>query len=67
MACYLRPTASGTLATIALIAGHLAPSSLAGIMAILVALGFWHARRTDEATELVTHTSHANVKGLATV
>jgi len=30
---------------------------LAGVMAILVAFGFWHARRTPEHVELEVHTS----------
>jgi hypothetical protein len=55
----------GTLATIALIAS-ISAFILAGLMALLVAFGFWHARRTDEAKELAVHTSHTSVKGLAT-
>jgi hypothetical protein len=35
-------------------------------MVLLVAFGFWHARRTDEVAELAVHPSHVNVKGLAT-
>ena len=29
--------------------------SLAGLLAVLVAIGFWHAKRTDESEELLTH------------
>jgi hypothetical protein len=36
-------------------------------MALLVAFGFWHARRTNDAKELAVHTSHVNVKELVTV
>ncbi len=53
----LEAYAFGTFATIALIAG-ISAFVLAGLMAILVAFGFWHARRTDESTELATHTTH---------
>ena len=61
----LEAYAFGTFATIALIAG-ISAFALAALMALLVAFGFWHARRTDEAKDLVVHTSHVNVKGLAT-
>jgi hypothetical protein len=61
----LEAYAFGTFATIALIAG-ISAFVLAGLMALLVAFGFWHARRTNEAKELAVHTSHVNVKGLAT-
>src|SRR5580692_1727380 len=61
----LEAYAFGTFATIALVAG-VSAFILAGLMALLVAFGFWHARRTSEATELAVHTSHVNVKGLAT-
>src|SRR3984957_2219616 len=44
----------GTFATIALIAG-ISAFVLAGLMALLVAFGFWHARRTDDAKELTVH------------
>ena len=47
----LEAYAFGTFATIALIAG-ISAFVLAGLMAILVAFGFWHARRTDESTEI---------------
>jgi hypothetical protein len=59
----LEAYAFGTFATIALIAG-ISAFVLAGLMALLVAFGFWHARRTDEAKELAVHTGHVNVKGL---
>ena len=52
----LEAYAFGTFATIALIAA-IAAFVLAGLMALLVAFGFWHARRTNEAKELVVHTS----------
>jgi hypothetical protein len=61
----LEAYAFGTFATIALVAG-ISAFALAALMALLVAFGFWHARRTDEAKELAVHTSHVNVKGLAT-
>ena len=61
----LEAYAFGTIATIALIAG-ISAFALAALMALLVAFGFWHARRTDEAKELVVHTSHVNEKVLAT-
>ena len=60
----LEAYAFGTFATIALVAG-ISAFALAALMALLVAFGFWHARRTDEATELAVHTSDVNVKGLA--
>ncbi|HVB70263.1 MAG TPA: hypothetical protein VND83_02010 [Acidimicrobiales bacterium] len=53
----------GTMGTIALIAG-VSSFILAGLMALLVAFGFWHARRTDEAKELAVRTSRSTVKGL---
>jgi len=59
----LEAYAFGTFATIALIAG-IAAFVLAGVMALLVAFGFWHARRTNEAKELVVHTTPVKVKGL---
>jgi hypothetical protein len=59
----LEAYAFGTFATIALIAA-ISAFVLAGLMAIMVAFGFWHARRTDEAEELEVQTSHANAKGL---
>jgi len=61
----LEAYAFGTFATIALIAS-ISAFILAGLMGLLVAFGFWHARRTNEAKELAIHTSHVNVKGLAT-
>ena len=61
----LEAYAFGTFATIALIAG-ISAFVLAGLMAILVAFGFWHARRTDEAAELVTHTAHVRGGSVAT-
>jgi hypothetical protein len=60
----LEAYAFGTFATIALVAA-ISAFVLAALMALLVAFGFWHARRTDEATELAVHTSHVDVKGLA--
>jgi hypothetical protein len=59
----LEAYAFGTFATIALV-GAISAFVLAGLMALLVAFGFWHARRTDEAKELAVHTNHVNVKGL---
>ena len=50
----------GTLATIALIAA-ISAFVLAGIMALLVALGFWHARRTRASEELAVHTEAERV------
>ena len=46
----------GTFATIALVAA-ISAFVLAALMALLVAFGFGHARRTDEATELAVHTA----------
>jgi hypothetical protein len=60
----LEAYAFGTFATIALIAG-ISAFVLAGLMAILVAFGLWHARRTDEAEEMVTHTTHVSRGSLA--
>jgi len=62
----LEAYAFGTFATIALLAA-IACFVLAGLMALLVAFGFWHARRTDDADELAVHTSHADAKELVTV
>jgi hypothetical protein len=62
----LEAYAFGTFATIALIAG-ISAFALAALMALLVAFGFWHARRTNDAKELAVHTSHVNVKELVTV
>ena len=50
----LEAYAFGTFATIALIGG-IAAFALAAIMALLVALGFWHARRTPGNKELAVH------------
>ena len=50
----LEAYAFGTFATIALIAG-IAAFVLAGVMALLVAFGFWHARRTPTEAELAIH------------
>jgi hypothetical protein len=50
----LEAYAFGTLATIALIAS-ISAFVLAGILALLVAFGFWHARRTPDAEELAVH------------
>jgi hypothetical protein len=50
----LEAYAFGTFATIALIAG-IAAFALAAVMALLVALGFWHARRTPSDAELAVH------------
>ena len=44
--------------------GAIAAFALAALMALLVGFGYFHARRTNEATEILTHT--ANAKGLAT-
>jgi hypothetical protein len=61
----LEAYAFGTFATIALVAG-VSAFILAGLMAILVTFGFWHARRTDQAQELEVHTSHVKAKDLVT-
>jgi hypothetical protein len=50
----LEAYAFGTFATIALIAA-IAAFILAGVMALLVAFGFWHARRTTSEAELAIH------------
>jgi hypothetical protein len=47
----------GTIAFWAAIAAFV----LAGIMAVLVGLGFWHARKTSEAEELTVHEDHLMV------
>jgi hypothetical protein len=62
----LEAYAFGTFATIALVAG-ISAFILAGLMALLVAFGFWHARRTDDDEELVVHTSQVEAKELVTV
>jgi hypothetical protein len=63
----LEAYAFGTFATIALVAA-ICSFALAALMAILVAFGFWHARRTNEAEELEVHTTTTTVRqgGLAT-
>ncbi len=50
----LEAYAFGTLATIALIAG-ISAFVLAAILALLVAFGFWHARRTTATEQLAVH------------
>jgi hypothetical protein len=50
----LEAYAFGTLATIALIAS-VSAFALAGVLALLVAFGFWHSRRTSDAEELAVH------------
>jgi hypothetical protein len=50
----LEAYAFGTLATIALVAA-ISAFVLAAIMALLVAFGFWHARRTTADEELAVH------------
>ncbi len=55
----LEAYAFGTFATIALVAG-IAAFALAAIMFLLVAFGFWHARRTPATKEITVHT-HAGV------
>ena len=62
----LEAYAFGTLATIALVAG-ISAFALAALMALLVAFGFWHARRTNEAEELAVRTSDVSMKDLVTV
>ncbi len=56
----LEAYAFSEFALIALIAG-IAAFALAGIMAILVAFGFWHARRTPSDAELEIHAEAARV------
>jgi hypothetical protein len=56
----LEAYAFGTFATIALIAG-ISAFVLAGILAILVAFGFWRARRTLTTEELAVHTEAERV------
>jgi hypothetical protein len=62
----LEAYAFGTFATIALVAA-ISAFVLAALMALLVAFGFWHARRTNDAEELTVHISQDDVKELATV
>jgi len=62
----LEAYAFGTFATIALIAA-ISAFVLAALMALLVAFGFWHARRTNDTEELAVHASHVNAKELVTV
>jgi hypothetical protein len=61
----LEAYAFGTFATIALVAG-VSAFILAGLMVLLVAFGFWHARRTDDAKELAVHTSPVRGGALVT-
>ena len=56
----LEAYAFGTFATIALIAA-ISAFILAGLMALLVGFGFWHARRTGEDEELAIHTDHVEL------
>jgi hypothetical protein len=60
----LEAYAFGTFATIALV-GAIVAWALAAVMAMLVAFGFWHARRTDEADDLLPH--HRTVAGPAPI
>jgi hypothetical protein len=62
----LEAYAFGTFATIALIAA-IAAFVAAALMAVLVAFGFWHARRTDDEVELAVHASPDSAKELVTV
>ena len=57
----LEAYAFSVIATIAFWAG-IAAFILAGIMLVLVAFGFWHARRVREDEELVVHNDHLLVK-----
>ena len=50
----LEAYAFGDLRQIALVAS-IVSFVLAGVMALLVALGFWHARRTPDNKELAVH------------
>jgi hypothetical protein len=61
----LEAYAFGTFATIALVAG-IAAFALAAILFFLVALGFWHARRTPATKEFTVqaHAGAAVPKGL---
>jgi len=61
----LEAYAFGTFATIALIAG-IAAFVLAGLMALLVGFGFWHARRTEDAKELAVHRTPVTTERLVT-
>ena len=54
----LEAYAFSVFGTIALI-GAIVAFSLAGLMAVLVALGLWHARRADERDEILVHTADA--------
>ena len=56
----LEAYAFGTFATIALIAA-ISAFVLAAILAILVAFGFWHARRTTATEQLALHTEAERV------
>jgi hypothetical protein len=53
----------GTMASIAFIAG-ISAFILAGLMALLVAFGFWHARRTDETKELAVRPTRVAAREL---
>ncbi|MGP0109097.1 MAG: hypothetical protein ACLPR9_09590 [Acidimicrobiales bacterium] len=57
----LEAYAFSVIATIAFWAG-IAAFVLAGIMAVLVAFGFWHARRTPEDEELTMHHDELTVR-----
>ena len=56
----LEAYAFSVIATIAFWAG-IAAFALAGIMALLVAFGFWHARRTSVDEELTVHSDELMV------
>jgi hypothetical protein len=60
----LEAYAFGTFATIALIAS-ISAFVLAGILALLVAFGFWHARRTSATQELAVHVQAERVLATA--
>jgi len=57
----LEAYAFSVIATIGFWAG-IAAFVLAGIMAVLVAFGFWHARRTPEDVELTVHHEELKVR-----
>ncbi len=61
----LEAYAFSVIATIAFWAG-IAAFALAGIMALLVAFGLWHARRTPGDEELIVHTDDLRVHSEAT-
>jgi hypothetical protein len=60
----LEAYAFGTFASIALVAA-ISAFILAGIMALLVVLGFWHARRTADGKELAVHADAHRVMATA--